>query len=310
MPLINNLNSSSVGSLLFESGGDQETQAVRDMFASFKDPRAPNASPKPSPKGDMVTTELGSRSSQLNGKASGIQPGASQARSSFRASLMRGPYANSLGKERRGFVLTSDLWMSQNKALLLHAGPAEVAWTLGLRASTEDIKDGRAHYMQSRSSSTRTGRTYFNLPTAAFTFQSGNILPIPIDAVFGTSGPSFNPATGEVVDKNTKTVGASTPYGLQDFYYFMDLVNQDPLIPSGPNEGAHNYLWVFYTSRQFPQIVLKGFIEPDGISWADSAESPNGFTWSASMSVYESLPEMWDSGEMLSSYADFDFTLF
>ena len=289
MPLINNLDSS----------------ALETLFQGNNSVREANAQPTSTKR---ATTKLTTTEKHIDGTGNGLQPGASQSRASFISATMRGPYANSLGKERRGFVLTSDLWISQNKALMLHAGPSEVAWTLGLRASTEDIKDGRAHYMQSRSSA--AGRTYFNLPTAAFTFQTGNILPIPISVTAGTSGPANpvqDPQTGKVVEGPQ---AVAIPYGLQDFYYFMDLVNQDPLIPSGPNEGAHNYLWVFYTSRQFPQIVLKGFIEPEGVSWSDSAEAPNSFTWSASMAVYESAPEIWNAGATLQSYTDFEFTLF
>lgn len=244
------------------------------------------------PTESSILNQPGRTESQLSRFQSERQVGVSAINSQDSVRRLRGPYANSLQKERRGFILTSDLWMLEDKALVLHAGPAEVQWTIPMRASSEDIKGGRAHYAQSRETY-GSSKTYFNLPTVQFTFQTGNILPIAVD----------------------NTV-AETPYGLQDFYYFMQLVNQDPLIPEvesargSDREGSHNYIWVFYTSLQFPQLVLRGYIEPEGLSWTDSAEAPNSFTWSAGMAVYSSTPEFWEADDLLSAYADFDFTLY
>lgn len=217
---------------------------------------------------------------------------------------LRGPYAGGpitgpgAGQERNAFVLTSDLWQSDSiaKKLVLHAGPSEVQWSIPLRSSTEDTKGGRAHYMQSRP---RGGnkRTYFNLPTAAFTFQTGNILPM---AITGTETTLNN---GVKTDEK-KLAGFQVPFGLQDFYYFLELINQPPIVPSGTSEGKHNYIWVYYSSLQFPKIVLKGYFEPDGVSWTDSAEAPNSFTWSASMAVYESTPELEEPLEQINGYLD------
>lgn len=198
------------------------------------------------------------------------------------SATMRGPYANSLRKARRGFILTSDTWLSESKLLHLHAGPSEVQFSFPLRASSEDNQGGRARY-----ASKRPNGSYFNIGTAGFTFQTGNILPIPITSV-----------------ANQNTV--RTPYGLTDFYYFMELINQDPLT----KEGVKNLVHVYYTSLQFPDIVLKGYFSPDGVSWNDSADSPNGFTWSASLEIYESSPDISNPEELTSTYTGFDFTLF
>jgi hypothetical protein len=97
---------------------------------------------------------------------------------------------------------------------------------------------------------------------------------------------------------------------LSDFYQFLELVNQPPLIPSGLREGKHNYLHVYYSSRQFPNLLLKGFIEPEGVTWTDSADAPNSFTWSASMAVYDATPAPWNASETTVAYNDFDFKFF
>lgn len=226
------------------------------------------------------------RTAEINSRF-GARPAARAVSNTSRS--QRSPYGGGLRQNRGGFVLTSDLWIADDNALALHAGPSEVSWSLPLRASTEDIKSGRAHYTQARSVGAGSATTYFDLPTAQFTFQSGNILPIPPE------GDESN---------------AQLPYGLLDFYYFLELVNQPPLIPSGPNEGAHNYLWVFYSSLQFPNLVLRGYIEPDGVTWPDSAESPNSFTWSATMAVYDSTPELWSVPDLADAYDSFEFVLF
>lgn len=244
--------------------------------------------------------------------------------------FLRSPYAGGLKSARSGFVITSDLWKLDNKALLLHAGPAEVSWTAPLRASSEDTKGGRAHYMSARE--TKASKTYFNIPTAQFTFQTGNIMPIKVAAKKPENNAQTNAqttttasVTGDVKatdqSKTTETArqyAISTPYGLQDFYYFLELINQDPLIPAatpsgtrtGDREGTHNYVWIFYTSLQFPKITLKGYFEPDGVSWQDAAETPTSFVWSANFSVYDSSPELWNAKDMVNNYVNFPFTLF
>jgi len=194
----------------------------------------------------------------------------------------RGPYAGSLGGDSRiGFILTSDVWRQENRALLLHAGPSSASWTLAMRASEEPTKAGHARFAQVRTGQ-GANRTYFEVPTVEFEFQSGNIMPIPL-------------LLNEV----------QIPHGLDDFHLFTELLNQPPLIPDGTNEGQHNYVWIFYTSLQFPQIVLKGYFDPQGISWTDSSETPTSFTWQASFTVHEMTPNLWERSELVSAYTAF-----
>jgi hypothetical protein len=232
-------------------------------------------------------------------------PGSAKNPTTFKAQQGRSPYAGGLAFDRKSFILTSDLWQRDSKALLLHAGPSEAQWSVAIRASTEDTKGGRAHYMQSRP--LEEGKyTYFNLPSVSFTFQTGNILPIPLEAA---AKPLLESIAAFGSNSNVPTKGTAVPYGLQDFYYFMQLINQPPIMPSGQNEGKHNYLWVYYSSLQFPNIVLKGFIEPEGVSWSDAADAPNSFTWSATMAVYESSPDITETDLLVEEYLD-NITIF
>lgn len=188
--------------------------------------------------------------------------------------------------ERTGFRLTSDLWIQEGKMLVLHAGPSEAAWTLPLRASDEETQSGHARYAQARRSGAAEGSgVYVDTPSVQLTFQTGNIIPL--------TGPS----------PQKKMV----PYGLDDFYAFISLINQPPLIPSGKHEGSHNYTWIFYTSLMYPAMVLKGYFLPEGLSWSDSADNPAGFSWSAQFQTHESPLNIWEYDALVSAYQTFDF---
>jgi hypothetical protein len=202
---------------------------------------------------------------------------------------MRKPYAGGLRTERIGFVLTSDLWRQKNQALALHAGPNAVDWSLALRAADEEMKAGHARYAQARTLGTHGGgdsQTWFDFPKVSFQFQAGNTIPI-----------------------QTFQNEVKLPFGLEDFYNFFDLLNQPPILPTGgedgSKEGAHNYVWVFYTSLQFPQVVLKGYFEPEGVSWNDDADSPTTLNWTASFIVHEMSPNLWDTSELVGAYKEF-----
>lgn len=197
---------------------------------------------------------------------------------------MRGAYAGGLQDTRVGFVLTSDQWIQEGRALALHAGPASAEWSLALRASDEEIKAGHARYAQPRNYVTNknpNGNTYFDFPKVNFQFQAGNILPIK----------GFNNE-------------AIVPYGLEDFYLFFELLNQAPILATGSKEGAHNFVWIFYTSLQLPQVTLKGYFDPEGLSWEDGTEEAT-VRWTSSFLVYDMSPSFWEPTELLKAYNDF-----
>jgi hypothetical protein len=176
------------------------------------------------------------------------------------------------------------LWSEQNRALVLHAGPSDANWSLAVRAADEEIKAGHVRCAQARRSAYGHGSrsTFLDFPKVSFTFQAGNILPI-----YGTL--------------NEVTV----PYGLEDFYAMMELLDQPPLIPSGPNEGKHNYVWIYYTSLILPQAVLKGYFEPGGLSWDDAAEAPTTLMWPMEFIVHEMSPEFGITSDLVDAYTSF-----
>lgn len=193
---------------------------------------------------------------------------------------MRLPYAgNTKGEGRFPFVLTSDLWIQEGKYLQLHAGPKAAAWSLPIRAGEEEVKSGHARFASPRRTGHGNNATWLGEPRVTFSFQSGNILPIPTQ--FGT---------------------VKAPHGLVDFHYFIDLMNQPPIIPTGPKEGAHNYVWVFHTSLMFPDLLIKGYIDPQGINWTEDAEAGAEVMWDASFIVHESSPNIFSPEEMIRTY--------
>ena len=193
---------------------------------------------------------------------------------------MRLPYGgNQQGEERFPFVLTSDLWIKQGKYLQLHAGPKMAGWSLPIRAGEDEIKSGHARFASPRRSGKNHAATWLGEPKVSFQFQSGNILPIPTS--FGT---------------------LRAPHGLVDFYHFLDLMNQPPILPEGEKEGAHNYVWVFYTSLIFPNLLLKGYLDPAGTSWSDEAEGGAEVNWDGTLTVHESSPNIFSPEEMIRTY--------
>lgn len=243
---------------------------------------------KPKKSGGEVATDF-FKAAGFGSQAS-ASPSQPMDPNAFAAEQQRAAYAGNLnGRERVGFILTSDLWIEQNTVLALHAGPSSANWSLALRAAEEENQSGHARYAMARKVGIGAKNTvYFDVPRIDFTFQTGNILPIPF-----VEGP-----------------GGKMPHGLEDFYYFKSLLNQPPLIPSGSNEGKHNFTWVFYRSLMYPDMTLKGYFDPQGIAWADSTDSPAGFTWTATFIAHETDPALWDPDELASKYANFDFTLF
>lgn len=228
------------------------------------------------PNATVVAAERLETSGTRAGTISGFNSNA------FDASRMRLPNAGfQPGNVRVGFVLTSDLWIQENRALQLHAGPKDVTWNFKLRASDVETKSGHARFAQNRRLEDGN-EAYFAFPEANFNFQTGNIMPI-----------------------ETFQNQVEIAHGLRDFYLFHELLNQPPILPNGANEGSHNYTWIFYTSLAYPQILLKGYFTPEGISMNDSSDQPSHFDWSSNFIVHEMSPNIFDSGEMETAYIDF-----
>lgn len=197
------------------------------------------------------------------------------------------------------WVLTSDEWISQDRALMLHVGPSEAQWTFPLRASEVETSTGKVRFSSKRV--TEHSSTRFDLPTVSLSFQGGNAMPI-----YDTSRPaSVSLPDGRVLSAQPGV--AEEPIamadGLQDFYLFLELIGQAPRIAQpGSLRGRMNHTWIFYTSTKFPAIVLRGFFSPGGPTMTDSAEDVSGLTWSHEFVVHDSSPEIGKARLMMSQW--------
>lgn len=184
------------------------------------------------------------------------------------------------------WIVTSDQWLQQvgPVALSLNSGPSQAAWSFGLRADEEPNQGGRARYAQARPDPTTSGGlTWFDNPKVTLSFQSGNLLPIYTDG---------------------GRIAKVLPPGLEDYYRFLSLVNQSPVIESGPNQGQKNFLWCFYTSRVYPSMLLKGYVQ-EVINVTESADpNPNTITWDVALSVWYADPAPWDFDATSQAYGN------
>jgi hypothetical protein len=192
----------------------------------------------------------------------------------------------------RSTVTTKYNLLSAGTGIALHGGISNATWTLPLRASEDSVMGGKVRYAAPRvgfnaTSSQTVGASnaspFFDNPVIGLTFNSGNISPM--------------------YDKSDNKIMA---YGLQDFYAFLELVNQPPVIGgpnAGENSGLPNYFILYYQSRAFPSLTLRGFIDPAGIAFAEDAENQNQVSWTCQMTVWEMTPNIWDSGAMTDMYS-------
>lgn len=211
----------------------------------------------------------------------------------FAALKARRPYAGNGAKQHQPLTLTSDLWIAQGKRLVMHGGISAASWNFPLRAADETTKGGTSRTVApKRTGASYDSTTHFSSPTVTLSFQTGNILPL---------------ATRQGSNRT-----AGVPYGLDDFYYFMQLINQPPLMPAGlavdftgEMEGDRNYTYVYYSTHLFPNVVLKGYIEAEGISISEEAEGVVSRTWEATMKVHRMSPDISETAALRSAYLDF-----
>lgn len=158
------------------------------------------------------------------------------------------------------------------------ANPSGVDWTAPRREALQKVKAGSIRYSWRKrgrtkgsgagsTSNTPKKETYYDELQVRFTFQSGNILAVP-DSV------------------NYQNV----PPGLDDFYLFLGLLNEPKLL----EDGRENWHIVIHTSPVFPTIFLKGWFTPDGVTWAEAADSGFGLQWQATMEVHQTVPAIYD----------------
>lgn len=167
---------------------------------------------------------------------------------------------------------------AERRVINCWANPSGVDWTAPRREAFQKVRAGSIRYSwRRRGRSSGTGQkagqdlskreTYYDELMVRFTFQSGNILSVP----------------QSVNDGNV-------PPGLDDFYLFLGLLNEKKLL----EDGRENWHVVIHNSPVFPTIFLKGWFTPDGVTWAEAAESGFGLQWQATMEVHQTVPAIHD----------------
>ena len=188
--------------------------------------------------------------------------------------------------DRRPFMLTCQQWLDSDrnditKYLYCRVNPKSVQWTFNMRVSEQKTLAGTVQHAWRQNLGVRRN-TYFSEPKLSITFQSGNIMPVVPER--------FNNPT-------QKQREIKMPSGLGTFYRFVDLLGASRIVENGGDRAA-NVVYIMYTSRLYPSIVLAGMFDPEGFTFTDSANDPNQVEWTSSFTVYDSYPRF-DNASML-----------
>jgi hypothetical protein len=173
-------------------------------------------------------------------------------------------------------IITTDFQVSRGdsgKHILFWSGPSNTTWSFQQRGTIQQTRTGHiAHYWRDDKRS-----TFFDDPTVAFTFQTGNIMPV-------------------------RTVGNSLvtfPPGLLDYYDFFTFMDEKKILP----DGRPNFINIVYHSLLYPTILLRGFFEPETvISVVEEAGRPAGVTWNATFRIRSSDPPFYDGKKLRDSW--------
>jgi hypothetical protein len=227
---------------------------------------------------------------------------------------------------RQPFVLTCQRWMELDAPhyLICKVNPGEIQWKMPQRSATQKTRIGEILHIWKD----RFRGTFYNEPELTITFQSGNIMPIRqkplvtskenkrkaqtvLFSDVNDEGVVENQTQWEEVsgpENDTSEEFPQVPGGLNNFYEFLALVDEQKIITDGPSKGKINYVYMMYNSRIFPNMTLVGLFTPDGVSWTDAANDPNQITnWTANFTVYDSYPRLNDLSALNTFFQDAGF---
>lgn len=174
---------------------------------------------------------------------------------------------------RTPVAITTRAWLRKGFVINCHVNPSEANWTIPRRESSVKTAAGLVRNTWRN----RNRGTYFDTFPVAFTFQAGNIMPI--------TGNLVNPADLNAI--RDRIDSPSLPPGLDNFYRFLNLVDQGSLAGTGANSHI-----VYYRSRVFPSLRLEGFFTPDSLTFNDSSQNGNTVTWQATLMVHRVTPKL------------------
>jgi hypothetical protein len=208
-------------------------------------------------------------------------------------------------------AITCTEWLSRQKLIVLYVNPNSVAWSMSKRETVTKTAAGAIR----NSWPNRYRGTYFDEPMLTITFQTGNIMPgagVP-NSLFGKRSPvkliyanGLEGVANALADRKDDAIAAMLrsppiPPGLQNFYDFMDLVNQ-PILTGDNRENRHI---IFYRTRVFPRMRIEGFFTGEPTAFTETSDgNANRLQWTANFMVYRTTPRFWSSAELRRAYVD------
>lgn len=241
------------------------------------------------------------------------------------------------------WVLTCERWSQLAQYIVLPINPSDIAWHIPLKVATEQTGRATVSYIWRNSylgvasdggeASQDSLLQDFEL---ALTFNSGNIAPM-FNYARGkgatTTDNSWRPNPGSNADEliafdeyaamgndvlaqrvelpddsgYVLAYDKTVPLGVQNLYKVLSLLDEPRIthVP-GSNRNAirSNRICLVMNTPAFPNMVVYGHANPSGVSWEESADNPNSFDVTFTITVTETQPKLGMSGltTMLSSY--------
>jgi hypothetical protein len=195
---------------------------------------------------------------------------------------------------RSPFVVTCDSFARQGRFIVLWASPSTWQWTLKQRGTVQKTRAGSVVHIWRD----RVRPTYYDEAEVNMTFQSGNIIPIRTLRKRSRGGVETvqESLRGSVANPAGFDSITTIPPGLLNFYEFVEMLDEPKILDT----GSMNFVSIIASTPMFPQLVLKGFFNPEGVSWSESKDDPNDFEWSAQFTVTQTFPAI-NSGRRLRS---------
>lgn len=167
------------------------------------------------------------------------------------------------------FSMTTVEWLERGEEpILFSVNPSEISWNMPQRSTIQKNLYGTV--MHAWPDNLR--HTFYDELNVSFTFQSGNIMIQPQNAD-GSGNKQIS-------------------QGIVSFYDFLKLVDS----PKLTTKGRVNHILIQYNSTVLPNITLKGFFDPKGVNWSESANNPNQInSWTADFIVQDTYPRLSDN---------------
>jgi len=185
---------------------------------------------------------------------------------------------------------------SKSHIIRCWVNPTEISWTVPQRGALQKVRGGTIRYTWRN----RVRRIFFDEMKVSITFTSGNILPQQKNDELWTdeTANAWGTDPSESIRAGETTGTPLVPPGLDNLYLFMALLDEDPMT----SQGTENFHLVFHNSPVFPAIMLKGWFDPAGLSFSESAESGWDVKWTIPMEVIQTYPRINNVNELRSIY--------